>query len=195
MVVWEKEPLGSCHLDLDAWVKGSKCRDIVFGSRKDIVIQSSEQSYCVYQPHKKLVFDNVDLSGYLNVAQAMHSVDAYNCGIVRINSQKLKDQWLETYWKITRELDRKQPAGLHDKYTIPDLISEQWVIFQLCRQNGYRVECICDGFYDDKKARDIGYTHLISEQKYEVDDELRKILRKLTNRDSFSTASADQWRW
>ena len=179
MVALEQEPLGSCHLDLDAWIKGTKCRDIVFGSKKDIVLQSPERSFDVYDPHKKLVFEHVDISMFINIAHARHSVDAYNCGLVRINNQNLKDKWLEAYWKITKELDQKKPAGLHEMYCIPDLISEQWVVFQICKQYNFSVECICNDFNPDKRAREIGYTHLISQQKYEVDDTLREILRKL----------------
>ena len=182
MVAFEHEPLGSCHLDLDAWVKGAMCRDIVFGGTKDLIVQSQEDASAVYEPNKRFVFDqaHVDISAFLDVRHARSSNEAYNCGLVRINNQQLKDIWLELYWKITHELNRKQTPGLHDKYRIPDLIAEQWALFHLCRQHGFSVECICDGFNHNQRARDIGYAHLISERKYEVDDELRDILRRLT---------------
>jgi len=182
MIALQHEPLGSCHLDLDAWIKGAKCRDVVFGSTKDLIVQSAENAFDVYEPNKKFVFDHghVNISGYIDMKQARKSVEAYNCGLVRINNPQLKDKYLQLYWKIIHELDRKQPPGLHEKYCIPDLVAEQWLLFQLCKQHGFHVECICDGFNQDAKARDIGYAHLISEQKYEVDNELRNILQRLT---------------
>jgi len=184
MLALAHEPLGSCHLDLDAWIKGTACRNLVFGSTKDLVVQSKEDAFAVYDPNKKFVFDHgrVDISKVIDMRQARKSAEAYNCGLVRINNQQLKDKWLELYWKIIHELDRKQPPGLHERYCIPDLVAEQWVLFHLCKQHGFRVQCICDGFNQDQKAREIGYAHLISEQKYEVDDELRKILQRLNAR-------------
>lgn len=181
MIALEHEPLGSCHLDLDAWIKGAKCRDIVFGSTADLVVQSKEDAFGVYDPNKRFVFDQgrVDISGYLDVKQARRSSEAYNCGLVRLNNQRLKDKWLQLYWKITHELDRKRPPDLHEKYCIPDLVAEQWALFHLCKQQGFRVQCICDGFNQHQQAHEIGYAHLISEHKYHVDDELKKILQRL----------------
>ncbi|MCL2446207.1 MAG: hypothetical protein FWD06_05525 [Oscillospiraceae bacterium] len=182
MIAMEHEPLGSCHLDLDAWVKGARCRDLVFGSTTDLVVQSVEDAFNVYDPNKKFVFDQggVDISGHIDMRKARKSVEAYNCGLVRINNQQLKDKWLALYWKIVRELDRKKPPGLHERYCIPDLVAEQWALFQLCKQQGFRVQCICDGYNHHQKAKEIGYAHLISEHKYAIDDDLRQILQRLT---------------
>ena len=69
--------------------------------------------------------------------------------------------------------------GLEEKYCIPDLISEQWMLYQLCEQNNFSVEFVCDGWVDQTRAKLIGFTHLISEQKYYIDAQLEDMLSKL----------------
>ena len=178
MLALAVEPLGSCHLDLDAWIKFPQCQDIVLRSCADLVVQSVEDSENVYAGIKDFVFDNIEYPDFIDL-RISGNYRAYNCGLVKINSQDLKDLYLKSYWKITNQLDNNMPLGIEDKYCIPDLISEQWLLYQLCEQNNFSVECICDGWVDQERAKTIGFTHLISEQKYHIDEQLESILLEL----------------
>ena len=171
------EPLGSCHLDLDAWIKYPKCRDIIHDSQADIVVQSLEDSRNTYNPIKDFVFNNVEKPDFINIERA-NNTKAYNCGLVRINNQQLKDKWLEAYWKITYQLNDKNPSGIDEKYCIPDLISEQWLLYQICEQQKFSVDTICNGWGCPLPSI-IGFTHLISEHKYNIDNQLKDILLNL----------------
>ena len=53
------------------------------------------------------------------------------------------------------------------------------MLYQLCNQFGFTVDEICYGWSDKENTKKYGYTHLISEGKYQVDDRLRTILQKL----------------
>ena len=178
MAALAAEPLGSCHLDLDAWIKFPQCRDILLESGADIVVQSVEDSADVYGGIKDFVFGNIDDPGFIDL-KASDNHMAYNCGLVKINSQRLKDLYLKSYWEITNQLNGKELPGIEDRYCIPDLISEQWLLYQLCKQNNYSVECLCDGWVDQRRAKSIGFTHLISEQKYHIDEQLENVLLEL----------------
>ena len=178
MLALAKEPLGSCHLDLDAWIKFTICRDIILGSNADLIIQSLEESRDTYERIKEFVFTNINTPVFVDLKRA-NNFKAYNCGLVKINNQMLKNKWINAYWKIIEQLNSKKPPGLEDKYCVPDLVSEQWLVFQLCEQNNFKVELLCDGWYSQERAKKIGYTHLISEQKYNIDDELKRVLLKL----------------
>jgi len=178
MIALANEPLGSCHLDLDAWIKFSECRNVIFESKADLVVQSVEDSFSVYSGIKNFVFNNIDYPDFIDL-NISNNYRAYNCGLVKINNPKLRDLYLQAYWKITKQLDEKKISGIEDKYCIPDLISEQWLLYQLCEQNNFSVECICDGWVDQERAKEIGFTHLISEHKYYIDDELKNILSEL----------------
>lgn len=178
MIALAHEPLGSCHLDMDAWIKKTAGRDFIFNNKKDLVTQNIEDSLATYEGIKKIILDNVDLTKHINLSMSENH-RAYNCGLIRLNNQKLKDKWLKAYWDITDTLNRKQPHNLREKYCIPDLISEQWMLYQICQQNNFSVDTICNGWNDKLNPKKLGYTHLISEGKYKVDDRLKEILRNL----------------
>ena len=178
MIALAHEPLGSCHLDMDAWIKKPEGRDFIFGSGKDLIAQNLEDSRSTYQAIKQVVSSHVDLSKHIDLITS-ENYRAYNCGLIRINNQELKDKWLKAYWDITNTLDQKRPHNLSEKYCIPDLISEQWILYQLCGQNSFNVDTICEGWDDTENAKRYGYTHLISEGKYKVNHRLRIILKKL----------------
>ena len=178
MLALAKEPSGSCHLDLDAWIKFSECRDILLNSNADLIIQSIEDSADVYSGIKDVVFNNIDNPDFIDLKKCCN-FKAYNCGLVKINNPQLKELYLHAYWKITNQLNAKKFSEIEEKYCIPDLISEQWLLYQLCEQNNFSVEYICDGWADQARANKIGYTHLISEQKYYIDEELNDVLLQL----------------
>ena len=178
MIALEREPLGSCHLDMDAWIKKPEGRNFIFNSNSDLVTQNIEDSVGTYEGIKNVVLSHVDLSDHIDLDEA-NNHRAYNCGLIRINNQELKDKWLKAYWDITNTLNQKRPHNLSEKYCIPDLISEQWMLYQLCQQNRYSVDTICNGWDDKINPKFYGYTHLISEGKYKVDDKLKVILKKL----------------
>ena len=178
MIALSHEPLGSCHLDLDAWIKKPEGRDFIFRSQKDLVMQNVEDSIGVYKKIKEIITSNVDLSKHINLLES-ENYRAYNCGLIRINNQSLKDRWLNAYWDITNGVNQKSPPNFTQKYFIPDLISEQWMLYQLCQQNGFSVDSLCDTPTDKVGPKKFGYTHLISEGKYKVDNRLRIILQKL----------------
>ena len=178
MVALEKEPLGACHLDNDAWIKRNPCKHLILSATSDLVAQSIENSMNVYKSTTAFVFDNVDDKSFLDFNKIKHPFKAYNCGVVKINNQKLKDQYLDAYWRVTHQLDKSKPEGFEHKYCIPDLVAEQWVLYQLCDQFGYSGTALIAG-NEQENAKKIGYTHLISEEKYRIDDKLKNILLEL----------------
>jgi hypothetical protein len=180
MLALMEEPIGSCHLDLDAWIKYPKCRDIILNSKADIVFQSLEDGEDTYSEIKKLVFEKIGRPDFIDMDKA-NNYKAYNCGLVKINNTRLKEKWLDAYWKIIDKLEELNFPGNDDQCFTPDLIAEQWLVYQLCEQNGFSAETLCNG-WGCPIASEIGFTHLISEQKYYIDDKLKNILMRLDER-------------
>jgi len=187
MIALEKEPLGACHLDLDAWIKQPECRDIIFNSKADIVIQSLEDNQETYQQVRDTVIKNIDVFDHIDMSIAKN-FKAYNCGIIKINNQELKDMWLNGYWSIINQLSEKNIIESEDNFFIPDLIAEQWLLYQLCQQNNFCVETLCKG-WGCSVPTEIGYTHLIGESKYKMDVQLKGVLKKLDENIYFKTVS------
>jgi hypothetical protein len=52
-----------------------------------------------------------------------------------------------------------------EKASVPDLISEQQFLYDLCNNRHYKVKCLIDGNNPSKSANKIGYQHLIGEAK------------------------------
>lgn len=176
MIALAKESLGSCHLDMDAWIKKSEGSDFIFDSEKDLVSQGLEDSVNIYEWQKDIILDCVDLSDYIDIDSAKKNCKAYNCGVTRLNNQVLKEKWIKAYWNVVNNLDIDDFVR---KNFTPDLIAEQWLLYQLCEQNNFSVDSICETPQDKLNPRELGYVHLITGSKYRLDSELRKILSKL----------------
>jgi hypothetical protein len=98
----------------------------------------------------------------------------YNCGVVCIKNEKLKQEYFDAYWKMYEEYDKR---GIKE-YTVPDIIIEQQYLVDLCDKHGYKVETILPELNHREYAGSIGYSHLIGESKYKQITNVLKVIYK-----------------
>jgi hypothetical protein len=115
---------------------------------------------------------------------------AYNCGIMLFNDLRVLDEWYLHAKKYINYVDKKLLEGFDFGGHLPCLIFEQVfikhllnlykipVIFLSSFYNNENIQCI-----DDDLAAKLGYTHLISTAKRNVDIET-KIKQRLISEDS-----------
>ena len=178
MLAFPHEPLGSCHLDLDVWLKSPVVRDIIFNSTADVVAQSPEGMPGEYDKLRYRMFDMVGDTSFIDMKKA-DNPRAYNCGVVRINRQAAKDAYLRMYWRLVEEVQKTNQRAFENNYHIPNLIGEQWLLYQMCNEHNFSVDTFCKGIGCPIPG-EIGYAHLLLGQKYEIDAKLTAILRNLS---------------
>lgn len=172
----KEEPLGSIHIDGDVMLTTKECVEALKGNY-DLIVQNKEGVY----PH---VLEKVSPYGF--TPRGFFSTNyAYNCGVVGFNNAKLKQQYLDFYFKETslvvkNSILRKKMS--EDKYLCVDLPLEQWSLSVLADKK-YKVKCVLNGQVDydwwrpgskiRKNAENMGYLHLIGKDKYKAIDKVK----------------------
>ena len=166
--VMQNEPLGAVHMDGDVFLFNSDILDNLIDEDFDVLIQHKEtkrNTSGVFWYGSSKSFEKCKKPEW-----AKSKCDAmYNCGIVCIKNEKLKQEYFDTYWKMYDEYDKN---GIK-KYTVPDIIIEQQYLVDLCEYRGYKVKQILDDDFVHESARAIGYSHLIGNGKFH---HLKKVL-------------------
>ena len=177
----KEEPLGSVHIDGDVFIKTEECLERM-QTRCDLIVQCSEALYCIdhaYLAPRRLL----ERAGFGRLKYP----SAFNCGVVGINNQRLKDMYLNAYFTavgkvqelIATEGDKLTAADLN---IIPDLVAEQQLLYNLVKTGGFSYATVLAGasWEDHKKnATDIGFLHIITRRKFERTDDVKRIVKRL----------------
>ena len=180
----KQEPLGSVHIDGDVFLKNPSLADY-FISDHDLLTQSEEgddwRTDYTYELSQSAIGIE-DLPNGMN----LYYPESFNCGVVQINNADLKKKYLDTYFK-TVELSLADPTyegrvkKIIDRFgdkgsIIPDIITEQQFLHEIARD--YKTQTILNGnIRIDALTK--GYTHLCTAAKYEMQQEVERMLGEL----------------
>ena len=115
-----------------------------------------------------------------------NNTNAYNCGILGFNNLSL----LETWWQESLNYIKHVDLIKIPKNKTTSLIFEQVFIYELCNYNKFNIGLLSD-FYEKEEeiqilneelTTKIGYTHLISNSKRDIENE-KKISKRLMSED------------
>lgn len=179
-----KEPIGSVHIDGDVFLKDPSLIRY-FQTDDDLVTQSEEgeQWRTDYTYELSQAAINLD---YLPNDVGLYYPLSYNCGVVQLNNPKLKDIYLDTYF---RTVERSLADTTYDERVklikgcfgnrgsiIPDIVAEQQFLHELALD--YKTSTILSGDVRTDGIRK-GYTHLCTAAKYEMQNDIEALLQQI----------------
>lgn len=172
----KEEPLGSIHIDGDVMLTSKNLVEALNFGSNDMIIQNIEWAY-------NHMLDYIQRYQYCPM-EYLSTKHAYNCGIIGINNNKLKREYLDFYFTYTNRLSQNNAfkhKATQDKYVCPDLVLEQWALTTISKP--YKVKQLLRGNITTnwaspnsmvmKDAANLGYVHLIGKDKYNAIDKVK----------------------
>lgn len=171
----EKYPVGAIHIDGDVILMGPILKDLLNFDDYDVIVQCLETK------------ENWNGAGLYELStEALKNCEypewaprecdsMYNCGIVGINNPELKKIYFETYFNMIEQFKTK---GI-DMHSVPDIIIEQKFLMDLCKYKNYKVKFLLDEKKLTTNASEIGYQHLIGDNKKSLHKQCLKLIYKL----------------
>lgn len=99
---------------------------------------------------------------------------SFNCGTLGFNDMNLKDDFIKSYYNLKEEFNKNKKAyRIYKKRgSEPCIVLEQYNLASLCKKSNIKVDFILP--YSNRKtqseaAKQIGYTHLSGNVKYNKD--------------------------
>lgn len=176
MFALEKEPINTCHLDYDVFLKKPEVFDLIENTNYDLLVQQIETGE-KYRDLAGNVYEN-DPEFFKNMGLNLYDTSAYNTGIVNFRNQELKDKFIDNYKKIITHYSHVSNDILNkekDEHYIPDLYAEQVNIYQISKD--YNVYPLLGHKIKKGYAHDIGYQHLLTSLKF---TRLNKVMEMLS---------------
>lgn len=172
-IAMKDEPLTSIHIDGDVFLKSPELMDLMNFEGYDCITQ------CLEVPNGKWGYGWLTAQTMFDKCEypvwAQRNCKAmYNCGIVGISNQDLKDEYFKTYWQM---LNRFKTNGIKTIKGIPDLIAEQQFLKDLTSYNKNSVKTLLD-IDNLKLAKEIGYQHVVGENKEENINIVKRLLQQ-----------------
>lgn len=87
---------------------------------------------------------------------------AYNCGVIGLNNLSVTKKWLDDCLEYIKYYENDNVDSEHD---ISSLIFEQYRIVELLEIKKYDVKFLEEGYINDDRAKELGYSHMISSAK------------------------------
>jgi hypothetical protein len=180
IIAQEAEPLGSIHIDGDVFIKSKHTLDPDRLGNVDLIVQSRESASGDWYDH---AIDGVravlaQRDPFLFRVFDPGRWDAYNCGVVGFNSQRLKDAFIAGYKRLYKSLMIDKP--FHNAWC-PDLAIEQAWLHRIATWHDASVFCLLGQDNNCDDAKRIGFSHLIGKSKYDegIIDQVKTILKQL----------------
>ena len=180
----KQEPLGSVHIDGDVFLKNPMLAEY-FSADHDLLTQSEEGDDWRTDYTYELSQAAIGINDLPNGVSLFYP-KSYNCGVVQINNAELKRKNLDTYFKAV-ELSLSDPTyegrvkKIVDRFgdkgsIIPDIITEQQFLHEIAQD--YKTQTILNGNIR-MDALTKGYTHLCTAAKYEMKQDIERMLGEL----------------
>ena len=180
----KREPLGSVHIDGDVFLKNPSLAEY-FSANHDLLTQSEEGDDWRTDYTYELSQAAIGLEELPNGMNLFYP-KSYNCGVVQINNAELKKKYLDTYFRTVElsladstydDRSTKIIERFGDKGSIiPDIITEQQFLHEIAQE--YTTDTILIGnIRTDAISK--GYTHLCTAVKYEMQQDLERMLGEL----------------
>lgn len=172
--VMSKEDLGNIHIDGDVFLLKNDIKNYLNFDEYDLIVQCKETRKNMggyLWDESSYAFKNCEYPIWADRKCEF----MYNCGVVGINNENLKSEYFETYYTM---LQRYINNGI-DLGSVPDIIIEQQFLYDLCNTRGYKVKVLLDEDDLDESARKLGYSHLMGPSKYNMREDILKMIYKL----------------
>ncbi len=163
----QSEPLGSTHIDGDAFIFNSDLFELVSNSKGDLFVQSKESFDDVFHLLVPYTLALDALAPALKRAPIDFDLSfdlVFNCGLVRFNNQVLKDEYISGYWTFLKEIlsDQSVLKVLDgNKDITPDLVLEQLWLYKIVKSRNYTYSC-----FGSKELSSNGFVHFVGKGKY-----------------------------
>lgn len=171
--------LGDIHIDGDVFLKKLSLIRLLNKSlsENDLIVQNIEDTVgSEWYSECRSIAKHFDLHPIYNCTNAFSH--AYNCGVVGLNSQDLKDKYLESYFSSLHQVQNRPEviaAVRHSNCCVMDLLFEQQHLYEI--SEGYKCFCLLGRGEDAyNRAKELGYQHVLGSCKWDL---LRKIKHEL----------------
>lgn len=167
------------HIDGDVFLKNNNLKDILKYDGYDCIVQSIEREYDIV-PYDNLMFEGSRQS-FINTDYPewakRHSFYMFNTGVLGFNNEKLKREFIDTYWYMAEQFAKKAV----NCPSCPEIIIEQQFLMDLCEFKNCNVKTVIEkGLFRDgvkEFCNDIGYQHVIGsiEKRKKLKDVIKTI--------------------
>lgn len=170
-VAMEREELGSVHLDGDVFIKTKELGDRILNFQSPVITQIKEPESTVDFYYHLPFFKRRMSAKFLDCGAA------FNCGIVGISDQNLKESYFSKYFQLVELLNQIDiPENI-----IPDLVCEQMLLYYLAPEGEVLLKDANTWIQD---AREMGFQHIPGYLKFT--DEYLKLLSDMLKELNFN---------
>lgn len=161
----EVEELGAIHIDGDVILTNPLAIEMLNYEMNEVIVQNSEPTY-----HREIAL----IKPLIHNAEELFGKGSFCCGVIGINNQKLKDRYIDEYFKYAAVL--KKNSNIIDTImqcnprVIFDLIFEQANLFRLCVEGKYPVKRLCKNVSEIFQLRHSGVSHYIGSLKHKEEN-------------------------
>ena len=155
----QQEELGNVHIDGDVFIKSKELAENILNFKSDLIVQSLEDKYYINKWYRKY-----DFNGCKDIVEQyvpLSTTSAYNCGVIGINNQELKDKYFKAYLDLVSKLKDYQ---FTNPRSIPDLVCEQLLLYHLYQNAQTLLEY---GTIQEMNRKN--YLHIVSPAKMSKD--------------------------
>jgi hypothetical protein len=195
--------LGAVHIDHDVFLKNKKlCKSILdFRYKYDVISQNRER---IFFDEEKNMYDTYEIL-YDLMSQHLFwkfptfelGIFACNTGVLGFANKKLREIYVKQYDEMTRQWTKNRAFWkvLDDNREAAfDLIPEQLNLWNVIHHGNFKAKFVFNELNTwsivlRKKAKKIGYCHLLAETKYQRIEDVKMRLKKI-NPELYSTAEA-----
>jgi hypothetical protein len=155
--------LGDILIDGDLYLRTDNVINYVKSLNEDVI-------YSFFEPHE-ITLRESSIKKHTDLAKILHGRTRYdvptkleefgwfNTSLMKFNSQKLLDEYIEQY-----EYHKGQLESVDFGNTWPDIIIEQYFLTTMVKENNYSSQPVIENYYYDpnynQKALDLGFVHL-----------------------------------
>lgn len=170
------EPDGSIHIDGDVFIKRAELVERLDRDDWDVICQYREDSGFYSKEFRN--FEGCD-STCKALGLDFENGGAFNCGIIGWRDDATRRAYTEGYSMLARAATSvRGDAFATDFMATPDLIAEQLWACQCARQHGARVVYLLGDMETcQATAREIGYQHVLTMNKFKEVGRVKAILK------------------
>lgn len=198
LLAMKNEPLGAVHIDGDVFIN-KPMLDFMQSGKWDIIAQNKEiardgEKGFYGRNHKKIL---LSLSV---IPKEFYLVNfALNCGTVGFRDKFLKDRYIFCFENLLNNLNASEHylSQLEEDSTLcPNIVIEQQLLGSLAEWYEADVKYIFNGnsYQDHKTSRELGYIHLIGQQKYSETERIKSTLKQV-NPDIYNLVEQKLSKW
>jgi hypothetical protein len=155
----KNEPLESIHIDGDVFLYRSYIIDYFKCDNCDVFVECVEIADSHYGRGGDI------LNKYFSDYNIRFGNKAFSCGVMKFNNQKLKDEFIESYYDYLNMFNGLNLTEEEKDYKYYDLYFEQINLFKIVENNNYKYDTLF-GNLNKYSIRNFGYVHKQGSDKF-----------------------------